>query len=101
MNVESTGINCVCGDPDFIFRMSVMENGPTPQFTEARVLPSGARARPYGFGAPTLTSIPTGVTSRPLGSTAASTPLAGKPLCLAGAVPAGALNPRRAETDPD
>src|SRR5262245_40586151 len=91
MNADESGTTEVVGALELTFLMSDTENGPTPLFTVASIVPSGASARPNGFGALTATSRPAGVTRRPLGSTAASKP--SMLICrVAGRSPAGALN---------
>src|SRR5262245_31789087 len=90
MKVDDTGIMVVVGLLLRTFFKSVIENGVVPLLTVARVLPSGDNARPYGFGAPTLNSAPTGVITLPFGRTAASKPSI-LTCRLAASLPAGAL----------
>src|SRR5262249_24946084 len=79
--------------------MSVSENGPAPLFAVASVAPSGDSAIPSGLGAPTLTSIPAGVTNRPFGRIAVLTPLMTVSV-VAGRLPAGAENFRKSDGRP-
>src|SRR5215475_15744605 len=82
-----------------MFLNKVIENGPIPLLTVARVFPSGESAIPYGLGALTFSSAPTGVMNRPFGKTA---PLSPPKLItrLAGKWPAGALRVIAFESPP-
>ena len=80
---------------DFV---QLTEKRDAPELIVASVSPSGASAKPKGLGASTLTSMPAGVTSRPLGSIAARWPsmIISR---VAGNVPAGAWKRVKSEAD--
>src|SRR5262245_40892912 len=90
MKLEDTPMRVTLGLALRMFLNNVIENGPVPLLIVASVFPSGESAIPYGFGACTLSSVPTGVIRRPFGKTAPLIP----PMLtvrLAGRWPAGAL----------
>src|SRR5438046_3021063 len=93
MKAASTSTRLATGAAPSIPRTRVTEKREAPLLTVASVLPSGATVSPKGLGASTPISRPTGVTSRPLGSTAASKPSMDTDR-LAGRSPAGARKRR-------
>ena len=74
MNVASSGTKVVVGVAVRRPRTSVTEKREAPLLIVAAVWPSGDSARPNGLGAPTLTSVPAGVTKRPFGRIAPERP---------------------------
>lgn len=71
MKVAFTSTRVTAGVLPWMLRINEMENCDAPLLIVASVIPSGESASPYGLGASSMTSVPTGVTSRPLGRMAA------------------------------
>src|SRR5438445_8094812 len=101
MNVALMGTSAGAGLALRAPRISVTENVAAPLLMVASVCSSGETARPNGFGAPTSTSTPAGVTKRPLGRIAPERPSTVVDSAV-GRSPAGARkrrNPERAAAD--